>query len=97
MASSWSDSARGTALAKALAKLSGECDQVFFRRPGWESTGQALRSWAGGSTKFPLNCAGEMATQARLKPMPCSRWAISPPKEWPMTTGGEDSPAMISE
>lgn len=86
-----------TPLANARWKLSGVCDHVLASRPGRDSTGHALRSCASGRPRMPLKWLGEMAMHARAKPRPWSRSAIRPPKEWPMTTGGEGSSEMTFE
>ena len=97
MASSWSDSARGTALAKVRAKVSGVCDQralpqpgVGQHRPGGAQLGRREHQVAAELGRGEGH-AGPAEVHA-VQPL-----GDQPAEEWPITTGGDDSREMTSE
>ena len=63
---------------------------------GLESTGDADFKADAGSGSTPLNGALSIETVAAATPSPAIFWAISPPNEWPITTGAWSSSAIAS-
>ena len=69
-------------------------DTVRFLFAGLPSTGKPERSCENGSVLTPLMGAGSIATAATARSFASSSWAMSPPKEWPMTIGLASSVSM---
>ena len=82
-----SDSSAGIALPKAKRNCSAVSDTARCLFAGFLKTGSVALSADSGSGRTPLICAASMATAAAARSSPSSRWAIIPPKEWPIRMG----------